>query len=58
MQDFILEGIHPSDPELKVAIIRHLNLIVSTQWPVSIGEAQLTHVVEQRRYASQPIKHV
>ncbi len=57
IQDFILEGIHPSGPELKVAVIRHHNLMFSTQWPVSLGEAQLTQVEEQRRSANQPIKH-
>jgi hypothetical protein len=58
IEDFILERIHPSGPELKVVAIWHLTLIFSTQWPVSLGEAQLTQVVDQRRYASQPIKHV
>jgi hypothetical protein len=58
IQYFILEEIHPSGPELKVAAIWHLTLIFSTQWPVSLGEAQLTQVIEQRTYASQPIKHV
>jgi hypothetical protein len=45
IEDFILEGIHPSGPELKVAVLQHF----STQWPVSLGEAQLTQVVKQRR---------
>jgi hypothetical protein len=59
IEDFILEGIHPSGPELTVAVMGHLTLIFPTKCiACEPWRGTADPIVEQRRYASQPIKYV
>jgi hypothetical protein len=58
IEDFILAGIHPSGPEVTIAVMGHLTLIFPTKCiACEPWRGTADPIVEQKRYASQPIKY-